>query len=163
MLKPLIAGIAAISLTFAAPGQAVAIERNDAAALLLGVAAIAALKGGQLQLNQREAEPAQQINDWSRLNHSSRANRQNRWSNQHRRHSAHENGRVVPYRCMRAVETRFGIHRMFGRRCLERNYRHVQSLPQRCAVRVYSNNGPRRGFDPLCLREQGYRSDRRRN
>lgn len=159
MLKPIIAGITAISLTFTAPTQALAIERNNAAAALLGLAAIAALSGAKVQVNQHKAAPVQQVNDWSRLSETSRANRQNRWSNLNQR----QNSRVVPHGCLRAVETRFGTQRMFGRRCLERNYRYAQSLPGRCAVRVYTSNGPRRGFDPLCLREQGYRSDRRRN
>lgn len=68
--------------------------------------------------------------------------------------------RAVPLSCLRSVETRFGTHRMFGRQCLQRKYTGFSRLPERCAVRVQSTSGLRSGFDPQCLRDQGYTGNR---
>jgi hypothetical protein len=62
---------------------------------------------------------------------------------------------------LRRFETRFGDHRMFMRRCLQRSDVRVRDLPNRCEVRLFTDNGPRNGFDPACLRQAGYRIDRR--
>lgn len=71
------------------------------------------------------------------------------------------NAALLPRQCLRNIETRFGNTRMFTQRCLNRNYRHVDTLPNRCAVRVYGTQGVRQGYDPLCLRQQGFRAARR--
>ncbi len=155
MLKPLIAGIIALSLTLATPLQAGGLDRDDVGKLILGIAAIAALNAA-LE-NRREDRSTTQVRDRDMRAPRVSPNNANRWSDLNRQ----TNRRVIPHACLRNIETRFGTQRMFGLRCLERNYNHVNSLPDRCAVRVYTNNGPRRGYDPLCLREQGYRSDRR--
>lgn len=161
MFKSLIAGVTALSLTLATatPTYANGIDRQDASKLLIGIIAIAAL-GAALDNNRRsERETPTPVQRG--------INRNNDWADLNRRHNNNSNNynnsrrRALPHECLRAVETRFGTQRMFGQRCLERNYRHVNRLPERCAVRVYTADGPRRGFDPLCLREQGYRSDRR--
>ncbi len=155
MFKPLIAGLTALSLTFAtvAPVQAEGFSREDAGKLLFGLVAIAALNAA-IENNTRNDPPATQVHD--RAPQANR-NRGHDWGrlNRHDR-------RDLPRECLRGIETRFGTQHMFEQSCLDRNYRQVDSLPARCAVRVYSSNGPRRGYDPLCLREQGYRSDRRR-
>ncbi|WP_296427407.1 hypothetical protein [Yoonia sp.] len=159
IVKSMIAGIAALSLTFAtvAPVQAEPFTGEDVGKLLIGFAAIAALNAA-LENNKRDSAPATQTRDQSHRAPQAHGRHDNRWSNLNR-----GNGRwVLPSTCMRDVQTRFGTVRMFGQRCLEQNYRQVNSLPDRCAVRVYTGNGPRRGFDPLCLRDAGYTSDRRR-
>jgi hypothetical protein len=156
MLKSLIAGVAALSLTLAsaAPAAAGNLDREDVGKLLIGLAAVAVI-GAAIEQNRDDTRstPVHHNNGWSGIN------RNNNWSNLRRNNN--NSRRVLPHDCIRRVETRFGTQRMFGKRCLERNYRHVSNLPGRCAVRVYTDNGPRRGFDPQCLREQGYRSDRR--
>ncbi len=158
MFKHMIAGITALSLTFAtaAPVQANGFDREDVGKLLIGLAAIAALNVA-IQNNNRDDradEPTQTVNH--------RSNRNNSWADLNRpRQRDNARNRDLPRECLRNVETRFGTQRMFGKRCLERNYARVNRLPDRCAVRVYTSNGPRRGFDPLCLREQGFRSTRR--
>ena len=161
MFKPLIAGITALSLTLstAAPAQAQGVNSEDVGKLLVGLATIAVI-GAAIE-NNRESRPNRStpVHDtpsWSGINSNSG------WSDLNRRHSdTRQARRILPHACLRTVDTRFGQHRIFGRRCLEHNYRHVNRLPDRCAVRLYTNDGPRRGYDPLCLREQGYRSDRR--
>ncbi len=157
MLKTMIAGLAAASLVLVTPAQAARIDGDEIGKLVFGIAVVAAVNS---ILDNRRADQAEATevhhNRWQ--DPTPRRNNANRWSDLNQR----TNSRVIPHECMRRVETRFGIQRMFGRRCLERNYTFVNSLPDRCAVRVYTDHGPRRGFDPLCLREQGYRSDRRR-
>ncbi len=158
MLKSLTAGITALSLTLATamPAQANGVDREDVGKLLIGLAAVAVI-GAAIENNNRSNRRVTRVHD--RTNHAPHVTppRANDWAGLNRSNRRN----ILPHDCVRRVETRFGNYRMFGHRCLERNYRHVNSLPARCAVRVYSNNGPRRGFDPLCLREQGYRSDRR--
>ena len=156
MFKPIIAGIAAMSFALAGPARANGLDREDVGKLLIGLAAIAVI-GAAVENNNRQNERVTPTHDrhdrdWSNLQRGD-----NNWSNLSRR----SDRRLLPHDCIRHIDTRFGTQRMFGRRCLQRNYRHFSSLPERCVVRVYTNDGPRRGYDPLCLREQGYRSDRR--
>lgn len=156
MFKPLIAGIAALSISLVSPAQANGLDREDVGKLLIGLAAIAVI-GAAVEQNDRRENRSTPAHDRNRGSWSDLPDRNNDWSNLPRRNDR----RVIPGDCLRHVETRFGTQRMFGRRCLQRNYHHFSSLPDRCAVRVYTNDGPRRGYDPLCLRQQGYRSDRR--
>jgi hypothetical protein len=67
------------------------------------------------------------------------------------------NQKLLPQRCFNSVNTRRGQVHMFGRRCLERNYRAVNRLPQQCFQRVRTSQGTRTGFDARCLRQNGYR------
>ncbi|MEO1641093.1 MAG: hypothetical protein AAFU41_17790 [Pseudomonadota bacterium] len=158
MFRPLIAGLIALSLTLttAAPAQA-EMDREEVGKLLFGLAAIAVI-GAALDRRDQEEDRQTEVHEtpsWSGINSGS-------WSDLNRQHQqATDQRRLLPHRCLTGVETRFGTQRMFGRRCLERHYAFASRLPERCAVQVYTGNGPRRGYDPLCLREQGYRSDRR--
>ena len=160
MLKSITAAITALSVTFAAtaPTYAQGADRQDIGKLLIGLAAVAVI-GSAIEQNRDRPEtttPVRNHQQWSGIN------RNNNWSDLNRQQErTRENRRALPYHCLRRIETRFGTQRMFGKRCLENNYRHANRLPGRCAVRVFSSNGPRNGFDPLCLREQGYRTDRR--
>jgi len=164
MFKSFIAGITAISLTFASttPLQAQNMNRDDVGKLIFGLAAIAVIGAAIDQNNDRDRRAAQStpVRDEGRWGDMNRANR---WSNLNRgqQQRGRNSRRALPRSCLQTVETRFGNQRFFGKRCLERNYQYVRTLPERCAVRLYTTNGPRRGFDPFCLREQGYRSDRR--
>lgn len=163
MFKPLIAGITALSLTLATttPTYAQGMDREDVGKLLFGLAAVAVI-GAAIDQNRdrnRSRNRSTPAHETPQLNG---INRNPGWSDLGRQHQTNSSGRrALPHACLRSVETRFGTQRMFGKRCLENNYRHASRLPERCAVRVYTNDGPRRGFDPLCLREQGFRSDRR--
>lgn len=154
MLKSLIAGVTALSLATATPATAQGLDRQDVGKLLIGLAAVAVI-GAAIEENRDtpESTPAQHSNGWGGID------RGNSWSGLNSNNN--NNRRVLPHDCIRQVETRFGTQRMFGRRCLERNYRHANGLPDRCAVRVFGANGPRNGYDPRCLRQQGYTTDRR--
>ena len=159
MMKSLVAGVTALSLTFAtvSPAQAEGFDREDVGKLLLGLAAVAVI-GAAIENNQRQGTQPDvtrthtpRSGSWADLNRP-----------QHRPDNRRdERARILPADCLQTVETRFGPLRLFGQRCLERNYRYTADLPERCEVRVYSDRGPRDGFDPLCLREQGYRTNRR--
>jgi hypothetical protein len=158
MFKPFIAGIAALSLTLAtvSPANANGIDREDVGKLLIGIAAIAALSAA-IDHNNRNDRASVPVTPTHQTRNHGRS-----WAdlNRPRQRHSHRN-RDLPRECLRSVETRFGTQRLFGQRCLERNYSRVNRLPGRCAVRLYTNNGPRRGFDPQCLREQGFRATRR--
>ena len=73
------------------------------------------------------------------------------------------NWQVLPSQCLTTVETRRGqAVRMFGQRCLNRNYQHTNRLPAACQVQVRSENGNRRqGYRANCMRNQGFRMSRR--
>lgn len=152
MIKPLITTIAALSLALASPATAQGVDREDLGKLLIGLAAVAVI-GAAIEEN-RDRDDTTEVNDRHNGNNWGGIRQNNNWSSLNR-----SNRCVLPRECFRRVETRFGTQAMFGQRCLEQNYRHVNSLPTRCAVRTYTHNGPRRGFDPQCLREQGYRAD----
>lgn len=162
MFKPIIAGFTALSLTLATalPASAQGMDREDVGKLLIGLAAVAVI-GAAIEENRdrRSDNTASQAHDRGQRNG---INRNNSWSELNRQNQVNTARRTVPHACLRTVETGFGAQRLFGQRCLERNYRHVNQLPNRCAVRLYTSNGPVRGYDPLCLREQGFQSDRRR-
>lgn len=154
MLKLLTAGVIALALASAMSAQASGLDREDVGKLLIGVVALAAIGVAVDNNNRREEESRATLQPAHGISTG------NSWS--HRNDQRHDSRRrVLPHDCLRRVETRFGTQRMFGQHCLQRNYAHVNNLPERCAVRVYTINGPRSGFDPLCLREQGFQSNRR--
>ena len=155
MLKTLIAGVTAFALTLgsAAPVQAQGLDEDAIGKILFGLiatAAIGAAINNARDNDRRERAPQVQVQ------------RRYQPQTQHNYQPTFDDHRMVlPRRCLVNVETRFGEHRMFGRRCLERNYTHAASLPNRCAVRVFAANGNvRRGFDPQCLRNEGFRARR---
>ncbi|MGJ8616993.1 MAG: hypothetical protein ACSHWS_09130 [Sulfitobacter sp.] len=71
------------------------------------------------------------------------------------------NKKLLPAQCFRSYETRRGTVRMFGRRCLKNNFRHANTLPQHCKVRIKTYDGRRTGYQARCLRDAGYRLARR--
>ncbi|PJI86014.1 hypothetical protein BC777_2371 [Yoonia maricola] len=156
MLKSLTAVVTALSLTLATatPTYAQGLSREDAGKLLIGLAAVAVI-GAAIEENRDRStsSPVHDQRQWNGIN------RNNNWSDLNRQQT--NSRRTLPRACLRSVETRFGDQRIFGKNCLENNYNHASRLPARCAVRVYTNNGPVRGFDPFCLRDQGFSTNRR--
>lgn len=145
MFKSVIAGVTALSLTLATamPAQANGIDREDAGKVIFGLVALAALGAAINNNNRRDREP--EVTRDPTPQHPINLGNQQR----------------LPQSCLRQIETRFGEHRMFMRRCLQRNDIGVRDLPNRCEVRLFTDDGPRNGFDPACLRQAGYRIDRR--
>ena len=66
------------------------------------------------------------------------------------------NHRLLPGNCLRTWHTRDGRMRVFGQRCLQRNYHHVNALPDRCFRRVNTKDGRRHGYAARCLNRHGY-------
>lgn len=162
MFKTLTAGLMALTLSFTSvtPVYAENASREDVGKLIFGLLATAAIANA-IKNNQNNQQPEQV--------HIERHNPKPRVVMPERRNPAHErrpNRRedrrtTLPRECLNNFEGRFGTQRMLNRRCLLRNFPYVESLPQRCAVRVFTNNGPRNGFDPQCLRQQGFAISRR--
>ncbi|WP_052700963.1 hypothetical protein [Loktanella sp. S4079] len=147
MYKTFIAGLTAISMSLvsATPAHANGFDREDAGKLIIGLAAIAALNAALENRNRRSSEQA-----------SDRAARHPQgWTGHRDRRNA------LPSQCLREIETRYGQHRMLMRRCLERNNVQLSRLPNRCEVRLFTIDGPRNGYDPACMRQEGFRIDRR--
>jgi len=156
MLKILITAMTALSLTIAsvAPVQANGIDREDVGKIIIGIAAIAALNA-YLENQRRDDD-----DDRDRDRASSRNN--NSWADLNRpRPREQVRRRNLPSDCLRRVNARGGVQHIYTQSCLDRNYAQVDSLPNRCRVRLQTQNGPRRGYDPLCLHEAGYRATRR--
>jgi len=64
---------------------------------------------------------------------------------------------LLPRRCLRQFQTNRGPLRMFGARCMSRNYSYVGGLPDRCFRSIRTDRGQRKGWGARCLRKQGYR------
>jgi len=161
MLKKLIAGAATAALLATTPAQANTLDRNDVGKLVIGLAAVAVLSAAinnRKEDNNAASEPTLRVQTHRPIPRSNGYSHNDRW-----RSLSRQNRGIIPSSCLHSLRTRFGEQRIFGRDCLERNYAFTNSLPGQCAVRLYTNSGPRRGFDPHCLRDQGYRSDRRYN
>ena len=148
MFKFVTAGVTAIALTLSSvPAQARGLSEDDIGKILFGLVAAGVLSTAiNNNNNRRTVQVAPQVTEQARPRRAQTQGRAN----------------ILPRNCLTRVETRFGTHRMFGRRCLQRNDINLRSLPRDCAVRVRSTNGnTRRGFEPQCLREAGFRTQRR--
>lgn len=62
----------------------------------------------------------------------------------------------LPAKCLRNHRLHGGPARLLGLQCLQRNYRFTSQLPQACRLR-FNGRVTRTGYEPLCLRERGYR------
>jgi len=153
MFKFVTAGVTAIALTLtsAAPVQARGLSEDDIGKILFGLVAAGVLSQA-LQNHQkpRQAAPVPQ-------NYTQRAPAPNTRSQSDPRHRGVA---ILPRQCLQNVETRFGTHRIFARRCLQRNDVNIRSLPRQCAVRLRADNAIRRGYDPQCMRAAGFRARR---
>ena len=66
---------------------------------------------------------------------------------------------ILPRECLRTFESGYGTKtRMFGRKCMKTHYSYTNDLPRECKTRIWGPTGERRGFNPQCLRRQGYRA-----
>ncbi len=70
--------------------------------------------------------------------------------------------KVLPAACYTRVNTWDGRVGLFGGRCLQRQYAHVDHLPRQCRTRIENAQGKvRRGYAARCLRHFGYRMSSR--
>ncbi len=173
MFKIVIAGLMAASLTLtsANPVQAQGLTEDQIGKLLFGLVATAAI-ASIIDKKTNRPEPEPQVaphQSWPRG--TTRPRQTERFPRRHQQpqtspwqHQPRETAQrhVLPAECFASYQTRFGTVRMFARRCMRDNYRHVRSLPRSCAVRAITDEGPRAGWDPKCLRDNGYRISRLR-
>ncbi len=64
--------------------------------------------------------------------------------------------KLLPGNCLRSINTRHGQKRIFGGRCLNSNFRHVNKLPDACHTEFRANGQKRHGYGARCLRSNGY-------
>ncbi len=62
----------------------------------------------------------------------------------------------LPQRCLRQHDT-YGQRPLLGTKCLNKHYKHANSLPQECKVGFWNGNKVKRAYEPACLRHHGYR------
>ncbi|MFT5064703.1 MAG: hypothetical protein ACJAXK_001424 [Yoonia sp.] len=151
MFKTLIAGATALSLTFS-PASAQGLDEDQIGRIIFGLFATAAI-AKIIKDNNRPA----QANGWTQptplVDHVAPAPR----------HPATpRNGRkVLPQRCAQAFHTYQGRVRMFTRSCIARHYRHGANFPRACEQDVMTRDGFRTGWAVRCMRNAGFRTNRR--
>ncbi len=136
MRNMIIAGATALSLAFAGvtPAQA---DQRDIARLLAGIATVAIIaKVIDDRRDRRAAVPAPPPRP---------------------RYEA------LPADCIVDVRTRGRDVRVLGSRCLQRNYRDFNALPQACEIELRGRGNRRSGFDIGCLRNAGFEIGRYRH
>lgn len=163
MFRTVIAGLTAVSLTLttAAPAQAENLNEEQVGQLLFGLLATGVIAAMISDLSDRaDPEPVQSPQTWNPRPNRPRIDPPRHEQPRHPR--GNRDRFVVPSQCVVSHVTRFGDVRMFGRACMRQNYRHVAQLPEACSVRVVTRQGPRNGWDPQCLRSNGYEASNRR-
>lgn len=139
------------------------LRRILGAAVVVGAVALAVRENDRRGRDARQDTPPQQPADhridrqgnWQRPQHD--------WQQPRVDHrprpqpDLQSDGWLLPASCLRD----FWVHgeqvRLFGAHCLERSYRHADRLPLACATTIRSEGRLRTGYDPRCLRHQGYR------
>ncbi len=146
-----------ITAAFAAPARA---ENNDLAKVLAGIAALAIV--GKV-IHDRKDKDHVTHNYNTHKPHNLNVHR-------HHNHNFHKphgikpkplphrvSRRTLPAHCIRHFETRHGkSRRVFGARCLDRNYRFAHQLPRNCARQIETHRGWRWVYGARCLRNNGY-------
>jgi len=147
MYKTMIAGVTALSLTLASaqPAQASGFSDEDVGKLLFGLIATYAIGSAIKNHNDRSRPERQQVERAAPVRQG--------WVHRPSRNT-------LPQACLTPVGTSYGTFRVFERNCLRQRYAYASGLPRQCSVRLFSNRGPVRGYDPRCLRENGYRARR---
>lgn len=170
MAKPrhhrFIGTIAALSILITAFGAAQVQARDrsteQALAAILGLAVIGAIIAKQSDSVPKvekvvprpkpiEARPLPR--DLSRDLHRDLPRNQSR--DLHRKHGSAR--QALPQQCLREISTKRGPARVFGVRCMDRNYGYVSRLPKHCERRMRTDRGVRYGWEARCLRSEGYR------
>ncbi|WP_127115735.1 hypothetical protein [Shimia sediminis] len=147
MSRKFIATIVAAAMTVTAVSSAPARADDDFVKLIMGAAAIYALSQTvkkdrpRVSTNSHEYPPAYRP-DLRPRPLPDRARK----------------AKPIPAHCLKYVESRRGdTVRLLGQRCLNRHYRHVHRLPERCETKVRTRNGVRHGYKPRCVRKHGFR------
>lgn len=62
----------------------------------------------------------------------------------------------LPQRCLR-THNGYTQRPVLGTKCLNKHYRHANSLPQQCKVGFWNGRKVKQAYEPACLRHYGYR------
>lgn len=151
MFKTLIAGATALSLTFT-PATAQGLDEDQIGKIIFGLFATAAIA----KLIKENNRPAQ-THGWTpptpRVEHVAPVPRHPQTPRNARK--------VLPQRCATTVHTRQGRVRMFTRACIAQHYKHAANFPRSCERDIRTREGFRTGWDARCMRNAGFRTDRR--
>lgn len=152
-----VTAIAMALTTFtAAPAHADDQRAARIAATILGIAVLGAIINDQKKGKKKAQEIYRQPVQNKVHTHRENNNVQHRGYVQPRPLPERVSRKQLPQNCLRSFDTRDGRAHIFGRRCLERNYRAADHLPQDCAVTLRTHDGKRAGYDARCLRRNGY-------
>lgn len=153
MFKTLTAGLMALSLTFTsvAPAQANGLSEDDIGKLLLGLVATAAIASA-IKNNRDDDRGRVAVPQKPRI--AAPVHQPRHQPRGHDRFSSVP--APLPAQCLRILQTRHGTQRIFGERCLSRNYAEAYRLPASCGIRFNTDRGLRSGYDARCLRQNGY-------
>lgn len=69
---------------------------------------------------------------------------------------------ALPEQCVRILNTGRGDRRVYGARCLQKNYAFANKLPRGCEIRVRTNNRVRTVYGQRCLSRDGWQVAGRR-
>ncbi len=63
----------------------------------------------------------------------------------------------LPQRCLRTYKGYSRTRPLLGTSCLNKHYKHSNSLPPQCKVGFWNGTKVSRAYEPACLRQKGYR------
>lgn len=140
----------AVAITGLSSVPALADDR-DAGRIFAGLAALAIL-GAVIESNRDNNKPTVSQSAQPRYSH--------RPTYQHvtpRHLPQHVSRYDLPGKCLRNHGLHGGPKRLLGLQCLQENYRFTNALPYACRLQFDNRYLSRTGYEPLCLREHGYR------
>ncbi len=144
----------AVAITGISASQARAADARD---ILGGLAAIAIIGAAvnHYQNEKREEEKAR------RHKHKQKQKRKQPARKAKKHHVRPLPDRVarydLPYRCLRTYDGYSSDRQLLGPKCLQKHYKHANSLPNQCKVGFWNGNKVKRAYEPACLRQKGYR------
>nr|WP_170540205.1 hypothetical protein [Ruegeria arenilitoris] len=138
----------AVAITGVSASQAKAADAHD---ILGGMAAIAIIGAA--------------VNHYNKEKRKERVTRQNNYVHQpqnvrpdHIRPLPRRVARYdLPQRCLKTYNGYSKKRPLLGPNCLEKHYKHANSLPQQCKVGFWDGKKVKRAYEPACLRQKGYR------
>ncbi|WP_170439790.1 hypothetical protein [Ruegeria arenilitoris] len=138
----------AVAITGVSASQAKAADAHD---ILGGLAAIAIIGAA--------------VNHYNKEKRKERVTRQNNYVHQpqnvrpdHIRPLPRRVARYdLPQRCLKTYNGYSKKRPLLGPNCLEKHYKHANSLPQQCKVGFWDGKKLKRAYEPACLRQKGYR------
>ncbi|UWR06836.1 hypothetical protein [Ruegeria sp. B32] len=138
----------AVAITGVSASQAKAADAHD---ILGGLAAIAIIGAA--------------VNHYNKEKRKERVTRQNNYVYQpqnvrpdHIRPLPRRVARYdLPQRCLKTYNGYSKKRPLLGLNCLEKHYKHANSLPQQCKVGFWDGKKVKRAYEPACLRQKGYR------